>query len=492
MELSYAEPVPLFPIQRVWALCLNFCGLLRSFIHAAFVNLVGRTPSPPSYFRLLRKRLELLGPTFIKLGQMLASRDDILPHELTEEFKELLNRLPEVPFSEISMRIEESLGAPIEELFEEFSEKPLGSASIGQVHFAKTKEGDSVVVKVIKPGVREVVLADIKLLRMIGWILQLIIPRLSPKTLIDEFCMMIVREVDLRNEANHVDMFQENFSEYPHIRFPKIYHAYSSRNILCMECFEGTTPYESTELSQEERSQIVEYGVEALVKMFFEDGFFHADLHAGNLMILEDRSLGFIDMGMVGFFDETSKKLLLHLFYSISQEDFDSSVRCMMKLAKTSSRSDLEGFRRKIHHILRYSANKSITHQILEIVHEALKFRVFFPTELSLMIKALMTFEAVGKTLSPTLDMSLVAKKYVQRIFMKQYNPVTLGMKLLNSVPFLFDCEEGVAEPASSLKGTILFSASLLSSVLLFSTGSHPVIWVGLAVFGLVQLYRRH
>ena len=171
----------------------------------------------------LRRRLEMLGPTYIKLGQIMAIREDILPEVITEELKHLLDRLPEVPFETIRNIIEDSLGRPIDEMFTDIESQPIGSASIGQTHLATTRSGERVVIKIIKPGIRDTILSDIHLLKLLSHLLEWIIPAYQPKVIINEFCVYTEKETDLTYEADHAELFAANFSEYKLIAFPKIY-----------------------------------------------------------------------------------------------------------------------------------------------------------------------------------------------------------------------------------------------------------------------------
>jgi ubiquinone biosynthesis protein len=208
----------------------------------------------------LRRRLEMLGPTYIKLGQIMAIREDILPKKITDELKQLLDRLPEVPFETIQPIIEKSLNASIEELFLDVNKDPLGSASIAQTHLAKTKKGERVVIKVIKPGIREAILSDIKLLQILAGILEWLIPRYQPKMIIDEFCAYTEKEINLTFEADHAEIFAANFAHTPDVVFPKIYRQFTSTEVLCMEYLEGLKPSDPQvlELGQENLQRVID------------------------------------------------------------------------------------------------------------------------------------------------------------------------------------------------------------------------------------------
>ncbi len=190
----------------------------------------------------LRMRLEKLGPTYIKLGQILSLREDLLPKPVTDELKHLLDRLPVVSFDRYIDLVEKELKFPLEAIFLWIDPAPLGSASLAQIHRAKLISRENVVLKVLKPGVSITIERDVKLLRLFGRILQIFISRYQPRRLIDEFCRYTLREVDLRNEADNIEVFTANFRDEPDVRFPKVYRQLSSRNLLCIEYFEGIKP----------------------------------------------------------------------------------------------------------------------------------------------------------------------------------------------------------------------------------------------------------
>ena len=252
----------------------------------------------------LRRRMEILGPTYIKLGQVLSLREDILPRSVTEELKNLLDRLPIVVFSRYQELVEEGLGRPLATTFSRIEPRPIGSASIAQTHRATTVEGDPVILKVVKPGIKKLLKTDSKLIAMFGSFLNIFIPQYQPRKVLDEFADYTLREVDLRLEANNAETFSANFRDLPDVRFPKIYRKYSSESVLCMEFFDGLKPDSKAaqNLPESARSHLLDMGAAAIIRMLYKDGFFHADLHPGNLIILKNNQCGFIDLGMVGPF----------------------------------------------------------------------------------------------------------------------------------------------------------------------------------------------
>jgi ubiquinone biosynthesis protein len=260
----------------------------------------------------LRHRLERLGPTYIKLGQILSSREDLLPRHVTDELKNLLDKLPAVPYPAFFELVNRHLGRPVDEVFAHIRTRPLGSASIGQTHLAALHSGEQVVIKVVKPGIRKTLRRDTVLLRLLGGLLQLFLPRFQPRRVIAEFCTYTLREVDLSREADNAETFAASFEGQPDIVFPRIYREYSNQNLLTMEYLDGIQPTDAraTELQREDRVRLVDLGAEAIISMLYRDGFFHADLHPANLVILPGARCGFIDLGMVGRFDSDLKHTL--------------------------------------------------------------------------------------------------------------------------------------------------------------------------------------
>jgi ubiquinone biosynthesis protein len=271
---------------------------------------IARQPFPVQ----VRMRLELMGPTYIKLGQILSLRRDILPHAITDELQNLLDRLPVVPFARFQELVEVDLLRPIATCFASVDPIPLGSASLAQTHRAILWTGEDVVLKVIKPAVRETIERDVTLLRLAGRILQFFLARYQPQRIINEFCNYTLSEVDLRFEADNAETFIANFRDNPDISFPKVFREFSGRSVLCMEFFAGTKPSaaEAAKLTTSERTRILDLGVSSIVQMIFQDGFFHADLHPGNMIVFPDHSIGYIDLGMVGRLDESTRKGMLY------------------------------------------------------------------------------------------------------------------------------------------------------------------------------------
>jgi ubiquinone biosynthesis protein len=466
----------------------------------------------------LRRRLEWLGPTYIKLGQILSLREDLLPKPITDELKHLLNQLPVVPLPVLVDLVEKDLKRPVEEMFLQIDPVPLGSASIGQTHRATTRDGDPVILKVVKPGIRETLERDARLLRMLGSILQGLIPRFQPRQLVNEFCDYTLREVDLRREADNADTFSANFADKPDVAFPEIYRDFSGRSVLCMEFFDGLAPDspKAQELPEDERRHLTDLGAESIIRMLYQDGFFHADLHPGNLIILPGPRIGFIDLGMVGRLDEDLRRALLYYYFALVMGDADNAARYLTAIATPGPGANPAGFKREAAEISnrwkRASSFEeySLGQLILDSLSRGAQYRMYFPVELVLMVKALVTFEGVGHVLLPGFDVAEVSKKHIRTLFIHQFSPLRLLTEGMRGAPDLVDAMakmpllvtdglrvlERVARqpsenPLSGLRGTLIAGSCLVAAAISMGFGAPWPVWAGLFVIAFFLAVRR-
>jgi ubiquinone biosynthesis protein len=413
--------------------------LARFFLDKKIISL----PFPAQF----RRRLEMLGPTYIKLGQILSLREDLLPHEVTDELKNLLDRLPAVTYERYRELLQAGLRRDPDEAFAWIDPQPLGSASLAQTHIARLHTGEDVVIKMLKPGVRETIHTDTRLLRIFGRTMQIFFGRYQPRRLVDEFCDYTLREVDLRNEANNAETFAANFRDQPEIRFPKIYRNLSTASVLTMELFRGIKPdgEAARTLSPEARDYVIELGVGSIIRMIFRDGFFHADLHPGNLLILNDREVGFIDLGMVGRFDRDMQKRMFYYMYSLTMGDAHNAARYLSSIALAGPDTDLEGFRSALAELYERWLRTpnfndfSLAQVILQSIIMAGSYRIQYPGEIILMVKALVTIEGVGNLLEPGINIVGVSRSHIQRLLLSQFNPIRIARESVLVLPELFD-----------------------------------------------------
>ncbi len=464
----------------------------------------------------LRRRLEILGPTFTKLGQIMAIREDLLPEVITAELDSLMDHLPPIPFAQVERILERELEAPVESLFRSVDSEPLAAASIAQVHRATTHDGDDVVVKVIKPGIRDVVTSDLKLLEFFGVFLQWLLPRYQPRQIIDEFGAYTEREIDFDYEADHAEIFAANFQDVSGVIFPTVYRELSTSDVLTMEYLSGIRPGPQAvrELSEAERQRVIDLGASAVIRMLYKDGFFHADLHAGNLKILpgerpEDLQIGFIDLGMVGRFRADIRRRMLYYYYALVRGDVDNAARYLLDMARVGEGGDPQGFRRAVSDMARHflmrskQGSISLAQVILRSLSLGGRYRIFFPVEMTLMVKALVTFEGVGRTLNPDLDVVSVSRRHVRHIFRERFNPLTLGSEMLSNAPELVDValklpqlltsgvahleeslvDQSPSDPLSGVRSSVIAGACIVGGVIAVVQGGP--LWLSIPLFVL-------
>ena len=508
-HIAYVESLP--RVQKTGMRSLGkrmLAGILKPFVRSDLRN----RPFPEQ----LRRRLEILGPTFTKLGQIMAIREDLLPEVITEELDSLMDHLPPIPFAQVKAIIERELEDPVESLFRSIDPEPLAAASIAQVHRATTHDGDDVVVKVIKPGIRDVVTSDLKLLEFFGVFLQWLLPRYQPTQIIEEFGAYTKREIDFDYEADHAEIFAANFQDVPGVVFPDVHRALSTSDVLTMEYLGGMRPGPQAvrELSEAERQRVIDLGASAVIRMLYKDGFFHADLHAGNLKILpgdrpEDLQIGFIDLGMVGRFRADIRRRMLYYYYALVRGDVENAARYLLDMARVGEGGDPQGFRRAVSDMARHflmrskQGSISLAQVILQSLSLGGRYRIFFPVEMTLMVKALVTFEGVGRTLDPDLDVVAVSRRHVQRIFRERFNPLTLGSELLSNAPELVDVAlklpqlltSGVAQleesltdqppsdPLSGVRSSVIAGACIVGGVISVVQGGP--LWLSIPLFVL-------
>ncbi|MCS3954580.1 ubiquinone biosynthesis protein [Salinibacter ruber] len=508
-HIAYVESLP--RVQKTGMRSLGkrmLAGILKPFVRSDLRN--------RSFPEQLRRRLEILGPTFTKLGQIMAIREDLLPEVITEELDSLMDHLPPIPFAQVKAIIERELEDPVESLFRSIDPEPLAAASIAQVHRATTHDGDDVVVKVIKPGIRDVVTSDLKLLEFFGVFLQWLLPRYQPTQIIEEFGAYTKREIDFDYEADHAEIFAANFQDVPGVVFPDVHRALSTSDVLTMEYLGGMRPGPQAvrELSEAERQRVIDLGASAVIRMLYKDGFFHADLHAGNLKILpgdrpEDLQIGFIDLGMVGRFRADIRRRMLYYYYALVRGDVENAARYLLDMARVGEGGDPQGFRRAVSDMARHflmrskQGSISLAQVILQSLSLGGRYRIFFPVEMTLMVKALVTFEGVGRTLDPDLDVVAVSRRHVQRIFRERFNPLTLGSELLSNAPELVDVAlklpqlltSGVAQleesltdqppsdPLSGVRSSVIAGACIVGGVISVVQGGP--LWLSIPLFVL-------
>ncbi|WP_394825065.1 ABC1 kinase family protein [Pendulispora albinea] len=400
----------------------------------------------------LRLVLQDLGPSFIKLGQIISTRGDILPAELITELKKLQDDVPAVPFADIKAAIEESLSAPLDQLFVSFDEKPLATASIGQVHRAvlATTEPDGetrnvdVVVKVQRPGVGATVTRDLELLHIMAAAVERAIPETriySPIGLVQQFDRSITNELNYTVEADNAERFAQNFASKPIARFPRVYKQVSSKHVLVLEYFEGRK-VDRAVADGFDGKRIAKEALAIVIKMAFEDGFFHADPHPGNVIVMgtpEAPKIGLIDVGMVGRLSPELRDYTVDLMVAAYRKDSYGVADALYKIGRPTKKVDMREYRAEAamlaeKYLGRPLKEIEMSAMIRDLVQGAMKYGIEIPTDFMLVGKALMTIEGIGKQLDPDLDVFGIAGPHFIEILRLRYSPQKLGSELLRGV----------------------------------------------------------
>jgi len=381
----------------------------------------------PNFGVRLRQTLDDLGPTFVKFGQLLSIRSDILPESVLIELQKLQDTVAPMPLGTARRIIQKELGAPIDDVFEEFDPTPLGSASIGQVYRARLRGGDTVAVKVQRPEAPGRVEADLEIMRDFAAFLDRRFGRrifVDVRGLVAEFDVVIRRELDYTAEAGNARRFAINFADTP-VVIPEIYLERSTPKVLTMRYIEGTRfrDIRPLTLNLRERRRVASMGAEAIFKMAFEDGFFHGDPHPGNLILTPDGTLALLDFGMVGFMSRSDIEALSGLFIAVIQRDAGAALRGLEGLGVTYStdvRADLvQDLREFLYKYSGLSVGEVTLGQALsELISLTRKYRLRVPPVFPLLVKALVTAEGLARAMDSTINVYEIA-----RLVSERYSP---------------------------------------------------------------------
>lgn len=389
----------------------------------------------------LRLAMEELGPTFIKLGQILSTRPDVLPREYVEEFGKLQDKIPSIPLAEVLRQVEDELGGPAAEFFAEFSPEPLAAASIAQVHRGRLLSGEEVVIKVQRPGIDGTVETDLDILAGLAYLVEHHIPQADiydPVGVVKEFRRTIKREMDFTREGRTIDRFAANFTGDATVYTPKVYWDYTSQRVLTMEYVPGIKISQLYDLQESnyDRKAIARHGATAILRQVLVHGLFHGDPHPGNLFVLPSNTVCFIDYGMVGRLDDDLKFLLVDLLVGVLQRDVDRIIALLLYSNDLSDEVDLKGLKRDLSEFIdtyyeldlsQINAGKLLT----EFVEILTSYRIRFNPDLMLLAKALITIEGIGRQLDPEFNMIGHLRPFMEKIVRDRVSPAALSKELL-------------------------------------------------------------
>ncbi|MFC1851059.1 ABC1 kinase family protein [candidate division CSSED10-310 bacterium] len=412
---------------------------LQNFISYSKISslvLRSETVTPSEQFTFnerFRMALEELGPTFVKFGQVLSSRPDFVPEAMTLELKKLQEQVPPFSYYEVKSQIESEFNQPLSEIFSDFSEKPLASASIAQVHQARLEDDTEVVVKVQRPKIDIIIDTDLNILLNLALLLERYVAEskaYQPVALVEEFAKAIKRELDFNLEAANTARFYHNFFNDDTIRIPMVYWSLTSKKVLTMEQLIGFKLDNIAELETHgfDCTVLAQNLGESFLMQVLDHGFFHADPHPGNLVAIIGNRIGFMDFGMIGRLDEETKESLATTVIALLQRDYDRLTNEFLQMGFLSEKTNLKSFRDDLIDFIepyhgRSLKNIEIGAVISKAVEIAVKHKAHVPPDLMLLGKALLTIEGVGRQLDPELDLVELGTPFSFRIIRRKLSP---------------------------------------------------------------------
>ncbi len=407
-----------------------------------------------------RALLAELGPTFTKLGQLLSSRPDLLPAHWVEELEALQDDCPPLPLAEIRGEIERGLGRPVAELFAELDDAPLASASIAQVHRARTHGGALVAVKVQRPHIRERIEADLALLYYLAKLLEAVVEETgvyTPTGIIEEFDRTVHEELDFGNEARNAIAMGDAARDRDFLVIPRVHAELSCATVLTLDYVEGTKVSEVTAAGGFDVERVARNVIEAAFRQLFEDGLFHGDPHPGNILVLPGNRIALLDFGLVGRLSRIQQDALVTLIVAVALRDPESVARVLNRIGVPDEHSPIAEFRDDIRHILdRYIGLKldeirtaTLLRDLLDL---AVRHRIRIPKEYAVLAKASIAVEGIIRRLYPRLDILEVGLPYAKELLLARFNPSDASSAFMKSLLKL----QGLAEDVPAQLSQIL------------------------------------
>ncbi len=400
-----------------------------------------KAPETKTVGERIRLVLEELGPAFIKLGQLLSTRSDLFPDSVIRELIKLQDQVPPFPAHEARRIIEAELSMSIGDIFSSFEDVPVAAASIGQVHLAKLHSGEAVAIKVQRPGIHPVIERDMEIVKGLiaiaekrwTWVAEYQIPQM-----IEEFSKSMKAELDYSHEGRNTEKIARQFLHSADIHIPRIYWQHTSSHVLTMEYVQGVklNRHEDIVAHGHDLKAIAERFVHAMLHQMFIEGLFHADPHPGNLLVLDDGRLAFLDFGMVGRLSSDMKEHLSDLIISLMRQRTDGIIRAIAGLGVVPDRTDMTRLKRDLDRLrAQYYdipfTDISLGQSLHDLFAVAQRHRITLPPDLIMLAKALITMEGVVEELDPTLSILDMAEPFGRKLLLEKYSPRRVRKKLL-------------------------------------------------------------
>ncbi len=392
----------------------------------------------------VRMAFEELGPTYVKFGQVLSTRPDLVPVDFTNELSKLQDNVPPFAFSEARETIETEFGSPLEELFDFFDEVPFASASIGQVHKAGLKDGEMVAVKVQRPGIKKIIEVDLEIMLHLAMLVERNIKEIAlyrPVKIIEEFARTLEKEIDYTLEATSMERFARHFLNDPTTYIPKVFRDMTTEHVLTMELVDGIKVSEIDRLEGAglDRKTITVRGANFYLKQVFDFGFFHADPHPGNIFILPDNVICLLDFGMTGSVDRQTRENFVDLIDSVAHRHEAKTAQVILKLTSWDDEPDIRQLERDVtdfmgQHLYKPLKNIEVGKLLNHLLELISRHRLMIAPDIFLMMKAMTTVEGVALVLDPDFDMIAQTAPFIRRIKLSRFHPERIAEDLIHLV----------------------------------------------------------
>ncbi len=412
---------------------------------AEFTKLRKKSVDESTVAKRFKKMLEELGPTFVKFGQLLSTQEGILPASFIDELKQLQDNVEPFGFEQVKEIIENELNKKMDELFEEFEDTPEASASLGQVHKAKLKNGQYVAVKIQRPGIEDIIASDMFLLKRLGMLISKRVKQFfhfDIMPLIDEFDKTIRREMDYEIEAHFIDVFKKNLSKFDYVYVPKVYWEYTTRKVITMEYIFGykATNKQSLIDAGINLAELAEKGAKVFWYQIFDVGLFHADPHPGNIIVMEDGRICYIDYGMVGKITDQDKVNLIEMISGFIEKDAMKIYYSIENFATVGEDvkeddllSDIDELIETYHSLPLKRMN--LTKILRDVFGVLRKYGITIRRSSSRLLRAIMIADGVGRDFHPEFNFVDIAAPYFKRFARKYYSPINVLKLLLKPSP---------------------------------------------------------
>ncbi len=392
----------------------------------------------------VRMAFEELGPTYIKLGQVLSTRPDLVPVDFTNELSKLQDNVPSFAFSAAKRIIETEFGSPLEELFDFFDEAPFASASIGQVHKAGLKDGETVAVKVQRPSIKKIIEVDLEIMLHLAMLVERNIIEIAlyrPVKIIEEFARTLEKEIDYTIEATSMERFARHFLNDPTIYIPKVFRDMTTEHVLTMELVDGIKVSEIDRLDEAglDRKTITVRGANFYLKQVFDFGFFHADPHPGNIFILPDNVICLLDFGMTGSVDRQTRENFVDFIDSVAHRHEAKATQVLLKLTSWDDEPDIRQLERDVtdfmgQHLYKPLKNIEVGKLLSHLLNLISRHRLMIAPDIFLMMKTMATIEGVALILDPDFDMIAQTAPFIRRIKLSRFHPERIADDLIQLV----------------------------------------------------------